>query len=405
MAIILILAAVVTNWVMLMLIPILYVGVSILLIKQLSDDPEKPNKPYFFTAIEPGRIKAVLRGGKVRKYLMNYPGHRFIWDRNPDPLLLEKDESWDVTDDQPGDRPLIEEYAKFNRRLYLLWFVPSNFMQVFSWSNGVIFSATGHKFVGLWPFQVLRIYRFNRKIQKLDEQGRPLTNEQGLPVLVDSLEMTDHVRARSFVRQSSGQEVETKEGLRVKVTWVADVRTTNPQKALFGTDRWDVVLDSTIIRSLASKTRTMPIDQVLTVSETTKRDALAKSVLGEVNKKLLAFGLALDTFNIVDFEANLSEEDQKALTAKWRAERNREATKIDGVGRGEGRAAEITLVANAIREGGNEAERAQELEAQIATAKAVGEGGGVAIIGGQSVGDGTQAAILAELRKLNEGKK
>jgi len=408
----------------LQIIPIWILGVSILLIKQLSDDPKNPDKPYFFTAIEPGRIKAVLLGGKVVKYLMNFPGHYFPWELTKDETVVENDESWEVkkisdtlpplTKDQIAS--LTEKYEAFNLWKYTLWFLPRNFSSVFSWYKGVVFRWTGHRWVGLYPFQTLHIYRFNRKVQKRDQDGRPQTNEQGLPVLEDSLEMTDHVRARTFVRQSSGQEVETQEGLKVKVTWMADVYTTNPQKALFGSDRWDVVLDSVIIRALASNTRTMPVNQILTAEKgkaktkiteriTSTKDALANDVKSEADKKLVKVGLRLETFNIVDFEANFSEEDLKALTAKWRAERNKEAARIEGEGRGQARAAEITTVAEAIRAGGEEAKRAQELEAQIATAEAVGKGGGVAIIGSQNGGDAINVAILAELKKLNEGKK
>ena len=47
----------------------------------------------------------------------------------------------------------------------------------------------------------------------------------------------------------------------------------------------------------------------------------------------------------------------------------------------------------------------QELEALIRQAEAVGKGGGVVILGGQTGADGLQAALLAEIKKLNEGKK
>lgn len=408
------LLALFVNWVTLMLIPLLFIGVSILLIKQLSDDPNNPNKPYFFTAVEPGRIKAVMRGGKVRRYLMNFGDHHFPWEVRKDYKESNRDELWDVKTLSDlkkmkmfkginVEKELEEKYAEFNFWQFIFWFWPANFFNVFDWCLGYIYDKTGHKFTGIWPFQVLEIRQFTRKIQKRDEQGNPVNDENGLPVLVDSLERTDHVRARSFVWRGRGQTGETKEGLKIQVTWVANVYTTNPQKALFGTDRWDVVLTSTLLRTLASNIRTMAVNQILTATKASK-EKLATTIQEEAARELEQYGFAVESFQIIDFSPMFSEEDQKALTAKWRAERNKEASRIEGEGRGQGRAAEITKVAQAIKNGGVAAKRAQELEAQIATAKAVGDGGGVAIIGGQTAGDGTQAAILAELRKLNKGK-
>lgn len=392
-------------WVGLLIIPLWFIGISVVLIKQLSDDPKQPNKPYFYTAIEPGRIKAVLRGGRVIRYLMNFAEHKFtrLGDNT-------SDKHWDVV--EGGDTVALLTPVNFHFGKYVFW--PFFAMDVFRWCVSVVFRWTGHIFVGVWPFQILHLYRFIRKVQKVDENGHPVTDESGKPVLIDQIETTDHVRARSFVRQGGSQKVETQEGLKVGVTWVADVSTTNPQKALFGSDRWDVVLDSTILRVLAANTRTMPINQVLTAQKGKKKgseegvlstkDKLANDVKIEVNKRLALVGLRLDNFNIIDFEADLSPEDAKALTAKWRAERLKEALKLEGEGRGEGRAAEIIKVAEAIKNGGEEASQAQKLEAQIATAKAVGDGGGVAIFGTQTGTDSTQAAILAELRKLNKGE-
>jgi regulator of protease activity HflC (stomatin/prohibitin superfamily) len=389
----------------LLLLPMLVVGFSILLIKQLSDDPKNPDKPYFFTAIEPGRIKAVLRGGKVRRYLMNYSGHRFEWDRTRIEEDVEKDSSWDVTRDQPSDTPLEDKYEKFDFLKYLTWFLPSNFWSVSSWCLGIIFKATGHKFVGIWPFQTLHLYTFTRKVQKM-ENGKPLTNAEGMPILEDSLETTDHVRARVFVWNVEGQAGETKEGLKILVRGLANVCTTNPQKALFGTDKWDVALTSTILRSLASNIRTMSIDEILTYNNTNtkNKDQLATTIKTEANKTLKRFGLEITDYKIVDFEAQLSPEDAAALTAKWRAERNKDAERIAGEGRGEGRAAEIIRVAEAVNNGGEAAKRAQELEALIRQAAEASKSGGVVILGGQAGSDGTNAAILAELKKLNRDR-
>jgi regulator of protease activity HflC (stomatin/prohibitin superfamily) len=388
----------------LLLLPLLVIGLSILLIKQLSDDPKNPDKPYFFTAVEPGRIKAVLRGGKVRRYLMNYSGHRFVWDRTRIEEDIEKDTSWDVTKDRAGDAPLEDKYEKFDVSKYLTWFLPSNFWSVSSWCLGIIFRATGHKFVGIWPFQTLHLYTFTRKVQKM-ENGKPLTNAEGMPILEDSLETTDHVRARVFVWNVEGQAGETKEGLKILVRGLANVCTTNPQRALFGTDKWDVALTSTILRALASNIRTMSIDEILTYNkaDTKNKDRLSETVRTEANKTLKRFGLEITDYKIVDFEAQLSHEDAAALTAKWRAERNKEAERIAGEGRGEGRAAEIIRVAEAINNGGDAAKRAQELEAMIRQASEAGKSGGVVILGGSTGSDGTSAAILAELKKLNRG--
>ncbi len=383
-------------WLGLLVLPFWFLFITILLIKQLSDDPGNPDKPYFFTAIEPGQIKAVLRGGNVVRYLMNYAGFRFS-ETGTD---LTKDEHWDVEaglDPDPFPSP-----ASFNPIKYLFW--PFFARTVFDWFVFVVYKATGHIFVGLWPFQVLYLYRFTRKVQQIDANGKPVSDDHGLAVLEDNIEWTDHVRARAFVWKVQGQAGETREGLKVQVRGIANVRTTNPQKALFGTDRWDTVLTSTILRALASIIRTMPIDEVL-LSKAGNKDALAQAVMAEANTQLEAYGLLIDDYQIIDFEAQLSEEDTKALTAQWRAERNKEAERITGEGRGEGRAAEITKVAMAIKAGGVAAKRAQELEALIRQAEAVGKGGGVVILGGQTGADGLQAALLAEIKKLNEGKK
>lgn len=384
------------TWLGLLVLPLWFLFITILFIKQLSDDPGNPKKPYFFTAVEPGQIKAVLRGGNVIRYLMNYAGFRFS-ETGTDPT---KDEHWDVeTGLDPHPFP---STVSFNLLKYLFW--PFFALTVFDWFVSVVYRVTRHIFVGIWPFQILYLYRFTRKVQKIDEHGKPLSDEHGLPILEDNLEWTDHVRARSFVWKVKGQAGETREGLKVQVRGIANVLTTNPQKALFGTDQWDTVLTSTILQALASIIRTMPIDEVL-LSKQGNKDALAVAVKDEANLQLQTYGLYIDDYQIIDFEAQLSEDDTKALTAQWRAERNKEAERITGEGRGEGRAAEIKKVAEAVKAGGVAAKRAQELEALIRQAEAVGKGGGVVILGGQTGADGLQAALLAEIKKLNEGKK
>lgn len=390
-----ILLFIIGGWLGVLLIPLLLLGITILFIKQLSDDPAHPNKPYFYTDVQPGRIKAVLRGGNVIRYLMNYTGHKFSRTGQD----ITNDVFWDVKEGN-DTVPLIHT-EKFHFMKFLFW--PLNAKYTFRWFNSAVYRMTGHVFVGIWPFQILYIYKFTRKVPKLDEHGTPVIDEQGLPVLIDNIESTDHVRARVFTWEVEGQAGETKEGLQVLIRAIANVRTTNPQKALFGADKWDVVLTSTILRVLASIIRTMPLDEVLTASNE-EREALASAIMKEANKKLSKFGLQIDDYQIVDYEAKLSPEDLAALTAPWRAEKLKQAERIAGEGRGEGRAAEISRVAEAVKAGGEEARRAQELEAQISQAKEAGASGGVVILGSQIGTDGTNAAILAELKKINKGK-
>jgi hypothetical protein len=382
-------------WAGLQVVPLLLLAATIGFIKKLSDDPKNPDKPYFFTAIEPGRIKAVLRGGELVRYLMNFPGHRFT--RVGDDK--KKDEHWDVVGGNDTVPLLTPE--KFSFLKFIFW--PFFIRKVFGWYISVVYRVTGHVFVGIYPFQTLHIYKFTRKVQKLDELGRPMTSPEGLPILIDRDEMSDHVRARVFVWQVEGQAGETKEGLKVLVRSVSNVSVINPQKALFGSDRWDVILTTTILRTLASNMRTLPIDHVLTATED-QREELANRIRDESNAKLIPFGLKIDDYQIIDFEGQLSEEDAKALTAKWRAERLKEAARIEGEGRGQGRAAEITAVAEAVKNGGPDAKRAQELEAQIRQASEAGKSGGVVILGGQQSESGLTAALLAELKKMNERK-
>ncbi len=380
-------------WIGLLILPLWLLGLTILFIKQLSDDPKDVNKPYFFTIIEPGRAKAVLRGGKVVRYLMNWAGNRF--SRVGDDK--EADIHWDV---EPGDDhvPMLTP-VPFSLVKFLLW--PVFARQVFGWYVSMVFRYTGHVFVGIWPFQTLHLYKFTRKVQMKDELDRPMTDkEDGLPILIDSEESTDHVRVRPFAWQVDGQAGETREGLKIGIRGQANVRIINPQRAMFGADRWYVVLTSTILRTLASNIRTMSIDQVL-LAEVLQKDKLAKDVMTEANERLKPFGLVIDEYQILNFEAKLTPEDQTALTAKWRAEKKKEAAKIEGEGRGQGRAAEITAVADAIRRGGEETRRAQELEALIRQASEAGKSGGVVILGGSNSTGGIDAAILAELKKLN----
>lgn len=383
-------------WFGLLILPLWLIGFTILFIKQLSDDPAKPEKPYFFTAIEPGRIKAVLRGGEVRRYLMNYAGSKF--SRTGEDMT--KDEHWDVVNGDDTVPLMTPEPFTLLGLIFWPFFPKHNFL----WFIWVVWKVTGHTFVGIYPFQTLHLYMFTRKVQKLDANGKPITDEQGLPKLEDSSEMTDHVRARAFVWPVEGQAGETKEALKVQVRGIANVRTNNPQKALFGADRWDILLTSTILRVLASEIRTMPIDQVLTAGEGGKEN-LATAVKEEANKRLNEdFGLEIIDYQILDFESQLSPEDASALTAKWRAEQQKVAERITGEGRGDGRSAEITRVSNAIKEGGEEAKRAQEFEALIRQAAEAGKSGGVVILGGQngSTDSGVNSAILAELKKLNQ---
>jgi UDP-N-acetylmuramoylalanine-D-glutamate ligase len=64
------------------------------------------------------------------------------------------------------------------------------------------------------------------------------------------------------------------------------------------------------------------------------------------------------------------------------------------------------MVAEAVKDGGEEAKRSQELEALIQQAREAGKSGGVVILGSQasSADSGVNAAILAEIKKLNSNR-
>lgn len=380
---------------------ILFGIISPLLKEVLVNDPDRRYAPYLFTEVEYGQVKNVVRGGPIVRYLMEWGGHKFARLGPSD-----EDRHWEV--------------VAGTERNYLLTLRPWNPL---SWYIYYMYHLTGVMWVGIWPFQRLKMYRLPRLVpadelqsdarsDKTDARGQPdlahLQTEDSLR-LKEKDDWSDHVRVREFIWFVEISSADTQERIPLRLHLALRLMVVNPQKAFYATDNWNLAINNAITNRVTSVLRTLPLDRVLTAKEG-EHQILAESLRG-INDRMegasvgdgteARFGIRVIEVQLRDIHPLLDEEGQRGLTAKWRAEQERQAIVTRGRGEAERGARIIRAESAAVAKAGEAGTAVLTAQQKVDMARAAGS----TVIFDGSGEDRTNKAILTELRSGNRSQQ
>lgn len=361
---------------------------------------------YFFTYVEPGQIKIVIRGERFIRCIMDYAGYKFR--RHDSGMGPQKPEHWEVV---PSATPHTDDDALAEFSLSPLGF--------WAWW---IYKSTGAVFVGIPPFQSLWTYTIPRLVQEMDREGNPILVD-GKPILETKSDRSDHLRAREFIWNWIVPSADTKDKVPVSVTGALRMECRNPVLAAFASDSWPQALTNAIIAKVTAFLRTIDYERVVAHTDETE----IVNMLGKINEDLdgqgigtlTRYGLQVVKVQVFDYHPLLEGDAKDALMAPFAATKkaeatitaaranaeatvinataNRRATVMDGEGRAAAVARLITVLAQRGKRG-DIGRLIQALEAQVNTAKA---GGATFFFGQGGQNSGLDPAIIAELGKLN----
>lgn len=181
----------------------------------LTNDPQNPDKIAFFTSVEPGQAKAVMRGGQFKYFLYNREGYG--------PIESQKNTT-------PGRYWFFEEGQKI---------FDGASLGILPWSlwKKYVRRITGLETIGVWPFQTIYTY-------ELPQVKRELV-EGTYQIVAHPESRSDHVRIRPFTWyfRIEGAEIER---IPFRIEGSVQVIGENPFLALFNTDSWNIVIDQAI---------------------------------------------------------------------------------------------------------------------------------------------------------------
>lgn len=333
---------------------------------------------HFFTFIEQGEVKFVVRGDNVVRAIMNTSGKAFAKNSKDASATKEDEAYWELTAGTPE-----------NPTNYVWW--------PLRWWARYVYATTGAVFTGAYPFQRIREKQLERTIvertEEVDADGQKNDNLR-LRIKTD---ISDHFRLRRFLFYVHVIGAETKDKIPVDFLFVLECETSNPFKAAFGIDRWDNALTNFSTDQLTKKTLTLELDEILTAEDEKAAEELQKSIK-KSSFPMKEIGIKICGVRFLKREPRVTPEELKTLRAEALALQQAKATKIDG----KARADNLREINKANEEGGPAALATLEAETRVRTAAAAGAKGIVIIGSNTSQFDPIQ---LAQLQALQDQKE
>jgi regulator of protease activity HflC (stomatin/prohibitin superfamily) len=279
--------------------------------------PIEPGRIYFFTFLEDGQVKVVVKGNKFIRAIMADP-ERIFTRSGGDPKNFEY---WGVRRALPNEHENPVDQFKLTLNPLSWW------IHYMYWCNGAVW-------VGI-PFLVgLRIVK-NVRVAEKKLDGRVVIDEKtGLPVLENVEDWSDHLRTKTFYWYFRLSKVDSRDNIEIGYTGLLKVRCTNPCFSSFDVDHWDSALTKETSTWINNFNRARWYDDLVSSPDQT-RNEMADFLLVQLNRVLgpggqtpKGIGMVIDEVNVTDQDPQLTEAQKKAQTAKWEAERVALATVI-----------------------------------------------------------------------------
>lgn len=353
----------------------------------------------FFTFIKPGRVKAIVRGERFRRFIMRYDGYTFKGDvvRN---IPQNTREYWNVIATPRGEddsHPIPKSIRKGH--LDIMWW----------WSRWVYF-LTGGVFTGIPPFQTVETYELEQLIKVIDDSSGATGSYQFIPWK----DYSDHIRAAEYQFFVQLPEVETRDQVKVRLQFALTILIVNPYCALYDTDtKWASRLFTAVVSEVTSAVGRLGYKQV-TSRTTQSGEAIANLLI----QPILALNdtesaedrdaeFSLKTIGMVIKAAELIGAD--VTDAKLAAALADEAVSLVDrqaeLNRSEGKAGAINNIAQAARKHGAYGELALRTEATVRTADAASKNGGTVILTAGESGTKVDPQIAMLRESIEKGNK
>lgn len=279
--------------------------------------PIEPGRIYFFTFLEDGQSKVVVKGSKFIRAIMADPERRFVREerdldsRNADHWWIRPAASW--------------EYEEPISQFELTW-------NPLSWWIHWMYKNNGAVWVGIPFFRELRIDKNTRVVEKKVDGRVVLDEKNGLSILENVEDWSDHLRTKTFYWYFKVPSVDTRDNVKIGYTGFLKVQCINPYLASFNVDHWDSALTKEVATWINNFNRAELYDNLVASFDQTS-NAMADFLLVKINEVLnpqgqveKGIGMKVIGVNIIDQEPQLTEAQEKAKTAKWEAERTAQAT-------------------------------------------------------------------------------
>lgn len=230
-------------------------------------------KNIWFTFVEEGKAKIVIRGGQFRSVLMRWKGYTFNRD-------------WEVVEGRES--------------FHLLG---------------------GLCFFGIWPLDQIFTYKF--RWSGLHEDGTVAKHE----------EMMDSILLKDFVYFVELKDVEEKNMVPLTFGLLLTIRATNPYKALFRVQDWLELVANRIKPLFREYVAKFSYEEMISkkqaVGEEVWRELAVSGLIQEFEKD---YGVKFKPGGMEMKDITPREEYQKAATFKYLAERQKEKRAIETVG-------------------------------------------------------------------------
>jgi len=368
-----------------------------------------PSKFGFFTAVRPGQVKLLQRGGKFVCAIIAYPRHMFKGELSTNSLVPHEAEYWEVIDtpvDHHDTHPIpfpVKKLAELDAKPQWLLYFPISILW-WLWKRWM-YKRTGYIFTGIYPFQVVRVYpmeRFNR-----------ITRSDGNVDLVRREDYSDHYRIAHFQYPARIAKADTRDNIPVNILLNEVAQVFNPYLTAYNTDDdWPTRFLGSVSNRVTMFTRPRPLDEVWTTSldkvseladfvclggrHLTDEERAAGMTAPSSEGSTCAFGIKIIETQVLDISPS-NAQNEESLAAEALAKVTRKADEQSA----KGKAAYVREEGEALK-AHPYADVVVQTEGMVRAAEAAGKAGGIVILGGGQSFDAAQAAILKELRELRQ---
>jgi regulator of protease activity HflC (stomatin/prohibitin superfamily) len=380
-------------------------------------DDHKSTKDYdvsefgFFTEVKPGRVKIIEKGGEFIRCVMSYEDHVFAGEVPGSDLRRNDDAYWEVLAKKEVPKKVKDSHPLPWKPSWIGWvLLPVSFFW-WVWKRWV-FKLTGYVFTGIYPFQRVRTDTLEYFVKQKEGsssvgESDAAGNKHGEERIIRIEDYSDHFRVADFQFPVRVPSADTLDKIPVRVFVDMMARVFNPYQTAYWIDKWSSRLSAASVDAISHYTRARYYDDVISISKESEEREFSEEVVkigntaqdGSLTRNsVVPIGIRLSQALILDISP-VREEDGVALGEEARARAEKKAM----VERAEGRSAEIRKQAEAVRDNGHIGLAVLASERNVRTATAAGDKA-IVIVGGSADADPIQAAILHELKQLNEGK-
>lgn len=261
----------------------------------------------FFTLVEEGRARAIVKFGRFHRFVMAYEGYTFDKFWNVQPLdLLKKDpeEEIDVWDDKS------RELVKMKIKDLELKHPPSRRFGGLRWV-GIPFIHSVYYYTFRWS-----------SLRQTAKDGKPIDE-----IVYREQPDTDYILLQDDVYTTILESAEAKGMVPVNIQILLTLRIVNPYKALFRVEEWlETVLNLTrpAIRHFVSE---QPYEDLIKKKENLERtqdEILDKSKLDEYTER--TYGVRFKKLGIITIEPATERAVKyvEAASRQWEAEKNKQ---------------------------------------------------------------------------------